>query len=528
MNNLSFGKARIACLRTGLPFFFRVIKATIFLFFFLITASALGNAQNISINLKNAKLEEVFKQISLQTNYKFLYNDEVLKKSGTVTVNLQNVNVLEVLHVVLPSDHYQFKINDETVAVTRKESDAKTKTNRLEELQQRISGKITGADGKALAGVTINVKNSSVATIADEHGNYSIQADGSAVLVFKYIGYKGHEVAVRNRNVVNVSLQLQDSEIEEVVVTGLGAKIDRRTFTGATTKVEMKDIELGGLPDPSRALEGRVAGVIVQNTTGTFGTAPKIRVRGATSIYGNSKPLWVIDGIIIEDVADVGTDALSSGDALTLISSAVAGLNANDIESFQVLKDGSATSIYGARAMGGVIVITTKTGKAGRNSFNYSSEYTFRAKPSYSTFNVMNSQEQMGVYQFLEQRGWLNYSNVIARSESGVYGKMYDLISAGLLENTQSAKNSYLREAEYRNTNWFDELFNTNIMQNHSVSFTSGTEKAQYYTSLSAVTDPGWARKSDVKRYTALINAGYNLYDNLKLNLRSNASFPSM
>lgn len=122
-------------------------------------------------------------------------------------------------------------------------------------------------------------------------------------------------------------------------------------------------------------------------------------MRGATSIYGSSKPLWVVDGVIMEDVTEVDADALSSGDAVTLISSAIAGLNSDDIESFQILKDGSATSIYGARAMAGVIVVTTKKGKQGQTRINYTGEYTMRLKPSYSNFNIMNSQEQMGIYK---------------------------------------------------------------------------------------------------------------------------------
>lgn len=160
-----------------------------------------------------------------------------------------------------------------------------------------------------------------------------------------------------------------DAEVlEEVVVTGM-TKMDKRLFTGAATKLSSEDVKLDGLADISRSLEGRAAGVSVQNVSGTFGTAPKIRVRGATSIYGSSKPLWVVDGIIMEDVTEVSADELSSGDAVTLISSAIAGLNANDIESFQILKDGSATSIYGARAMAGVIVVTTKKGQAGKVIF---------------------------------------------------------------------------------------------------------------------------------------------------------------
>ncbi|GAA6258059.1 hypothetical protein F070042J6_39110 [Bacteroides sp. f07] len=153
------------------------------------------------------------------------------------------------------------------------------------------------------------------------------------------------------------------------------------------------------MADISRGLEGRAAGVSVQNVSGTFGTAPKICMHGATSIYGSSKPLWVVDGVIMEDTVEVSADQLSSGDAETLISSAIAGLNADDIESYQILKDGSATSIYGARAMAGVIVVTTKKGRAGVSKISYTGEFTTRLIPSYNDFNIMNSQEQMGIYK---------------------------------------------------------------------------------------------------------------------------------
>ncbi len=278
-------------------------------------------------------------------------------------------------------------------------------------------------------------------------------------------------------------------------------------------------MKLDGLPDISRGLEGRAAGVSVQNVSGTFGTAPKIRVRGATSIYGSSKPLWVVDGVILEDAIDVGPDDLSSGDAETLISSAIAGLNSDDIESFQILKDGSATSIYGARAMAGVIVVTTKKGRAGVSKISYTGEFTTRAIPSYKEFNIMNSQEQMGIYKEMEQKGWLNSADLFRTRDTGVYGRMYRLIDEynnsngqrGLL-NTTEARNAYLREAEMRNTDWFDVLFTNAVSQNHSVSITAGTEKSSFYASLSAMLDPGWYKQSKVKRYTANVNTTYNIY----------------
>ena len=302
-------------------------------------------------------------------------------------------------------------------------------------------------------------------------------------------------------------------------------KMDKRLFTGSTAKVDGEKAKLDGVAEISRALEGRASGVSVQNVSGTFGTAPKIRVRGATSIYGSSKPLWVVDGVIMEDVVEVDADQLSSGDATTLISSAIAGLNSDDIESFQILKDGSATSIYGARAMAGVIVVTTKKGRAGHSRISYTGEYTTRLVPSYRNFNIMNSQEQMSIYRELEQKGWLNYADVPNSSDSGLYGKMYSLISAGQLANTEAARNAYLRAAEYRNTDWFDLLFSNAMQHNHSVSLSAGTDKSQYYASISAMVDPGWAKQSQVNRYTANLNATYNIFKKLSFNMISSASY---
>lgn len=193
---------------------------------------------------------------------------------------------------------------------------------------------------------------------------------------------KTEEVGIKSH--LKITMKTDSEILQEVVVTGM-QRMDKRLFTGAATKLSADNVKMDGMAEISRALEGRAAGVSVQNVSGTFGTAPKIRVRGATSIYGSSKPLWVVDGVIMEDVTEVGADDLSSGDAVTLISSAIAGLNADDIESFQILKDGSATSIYGARAMAGVIVVTTKKGKAGSNKISYTGEFTMRMKPTIET-----------------------------------------------------------------------------------------------------------------------------------------------
>jgi len=260
----------------------------------------------------------------------------------------------------------------------------------------QVRGTVFDENGEPVIGASVMIKGTKTGTVTNVDGQFTLNDAVGKTLVITYIGYENQEV--KAQRTMEVHLQTSSTTIDEVVVTGM-QKMDKRLFTGATSKVDAEKAKLDGVADISRSLEGRVAGVSVQNVSGTFGTAPKIRVRGATSIYGSSKPLWVVDGVIMEDVTEVKADDLSSGDAETLISSAIAGLNADDIESFQILKDGSATSIYGARAMSGVIVVTTKKGKSGQNRISYTGEYTMRLKPSYSQFNIMNSQEQMSVYK---------------------------------------------------------------------------------------------------------------------------------
>ena len=393
----------------------------------------------------------------------------------------------------------------------------------------QVSGTVYDENNEPVIGASVvqqsNPKNG-VAT--DFDGHFTLNVPAGTKIKVTYVGYEDAIVAAKAG--MTIVLKPKGEMLNEVVVTGY-QKVDKRLFTGATQSVDAEKTKLSGVADVSRGLEGRVSGVQVQNVSGTFGTAPKIRVRGATSIYGSSKPLWVVDGVILEDNVDISADDLSSGDATTLIASAVAGLNADDIESFQILKDGSATSIYGAKANAGVIVITTKTGRKGTSSINYTGEFTYRLKPNYRDFNICNSQEQMSILREMEQKGWLEYANLVNSTTSGIYGQMYTLmdtydpVTGYGLPNTQNARNQYLREAELRNTDWFDLLFNNNVMQNHAVSISGGTEKGSFYTSASVMTDPGWYKSSRVERYTFNANAIYNLTDKIRVKILNSNSF---
>jgi len=512
---------------TTLIFFtrgFRRLKALFFLMFFA-TGSLL--AQNITLEVQQASIKTILKEIQAQTTYKFVYNDALVGMEVTTSLTVNNEPIESVLKKLFAGKGIAYEIKDKQIILfsTKQEPVVSSQA-------QTVRGTITDEEGHPLIGATVNVKgNNRKYTIADIKGNYSLDnISANATLVISFLGYKTSEVLVNGRTTIDVQLQSDSKMLEEVVVTGITVT-DKRLFSGAADRIVAEKVMIGGVADISRSLEGRSAGVSIQNVSGTFGTAPKIRIRGATSIFGNSKPLWVVDGVIIEDIADITGDELSSGDAITLIGNAIAGLNADDIETFDVLKDGSATSIYGARAMSGVIVITTKRGKAGAARFNYTGEFTTRLKPSYRNFNIMNSRDQMTFYKELEAKGWLNMASIFNAPSSGVYGQMYQLINSFdpatgfALLHVEEEMNAFLQNAEMRNTDWFDELFSNAIMMNHSLSASLGTDRANAYVSMSVLTDPGWHIQSNVNRYTLNANIQYKLLDNLSLTLLGNGSY---
>ncbi|GEO03305.1 SusC/RagA family TonB-linked outer membrane protein [Adhaeribacter aerolatus] len=393
----------------------------------------------------------------------------------------------------------------------------------------RIQGS-GGQPAEAMPGINVIEKGTQNGTITDAQGNFQLAVKDNAVLVFSMVGYQSQEVPVSNRTTINVTLAEGGKSLEEVVVTGYQT-IDRKMFTGSAALLKAGDAKREGITDVSRMLEGRVAGVSVQNVSGTFGAAPKIRVRGATSITGDNKPLWVVDGVILEDVINISNEQLSTGDPSTLIGSSVAGLNPDDIESFQILKDASATAMYGARAMNGVVVITTKKGKIGKPIVSYTGNYSSYLKPTYRSFDIMNSADQMSVYLELERKGWLNHSDASRRQNGGVFTKMYDLINSydegtGTfgLQNTPEARAAFLNRYARTNTDWFNTLFRNSFMQEHSLSISSGTEKSQLYFSTSYLQDNGWSLADQVKRFTGNARANFNISDKISIGLISQGS----
>jgi TonB-linked SusC/RagA family outer membrane protein len=397
--------------------------------------------------------------------------------------------------------------------------------------QQQVKGRvISSEDNEAVIGASVVLKNNpSTGTVTDVNGEFQLNIPpGKQTLLFSYIGLETKELPAQAE--MQVVLSADANVLEEVVISTGYQKIDRKFFTGSASVVKASEAKVDGVADVSRMLQGKAAGVQLTNVSGTFGAAPKLRVRGATSIYGNSNPLWVVDGVILDDMVNVSADELSSGNASTLISSAVAGLNADDIESFQILKDASATAIYGSRAMNGVIVITTKRGKKGSASLHYTGEFTVRTKPNYSQYDIMNSQDQMDVFLKMESAGNLIASNLYLAGDGGVFSKWYQLTDMRdengnyLIENTAQAKAAYLRPAELRNTDWFNELFRNSLQQQHSLSISAGSEQFAGYTSFSYFNDPGWTYSDQIDRFTFNGNTSYSITPKLTIGMLGNAS----
>jgi TonB-linked SusC/RagA family outer membrane protein len=494
---------------------------TIFLLL-VVLCTAFNRAEAFS-QFKIESLDAFLRRLEQKHQVTFVYDASEINRSLQIESDTENSS-LETSLRLLVSKGITYKIVGDKIIL---QSAAVNLADVL------IRGEVTGimsGNSFPMVGVSVIEKGTTNGTITDIDGHFQLKVKDDAVLVFSMIGYKTQETAVTGKTDVRITLEEDVSMLGEVVVTGY-QEVDKKLFTGSTVNLKGADVKQDGITDVSRMLAGRAAGVSVQNVSGTFGSAPKIRIRGATSITGDNKPLWVVDGVILEDVVNVSNEQLSTGDTKTLIGSSVAGLNSDDIESFQILKDASATAMYGARAMNGVIVITTKKGKVGKPLVSYTGNFSTYLKPSYSTFNIMNSADQMAMYTELDGKGWELFGNSKRMANGGVYIKMYDLIDsystesgAFGLENTPEAKAAFLKRYARQNTDWFDVLFRNSFMQEHSLSISSGTEKSQLYFSTSFLKDEGWTIGDNVKRFTGNARANFNLTDKLTVGFISQGS----
>ncbi|MCW3467605.1 SusC/RagA family TonB-linked outer membrane protein [Chitinophaga nivalis] len=522
-------------------------KAHPFIYLFIILVSVLqvrargagmqdALDKKITIQLKNVILKDALEKISNLAEVSFVYVGSDVLDGNKVSINARNEKVGDLLHKLLTPYSLSFSVLYGRIVI-KHDNSAKTvsltETNILRQIVLRITdarGVVINEKGEPVPGVIIIVKGSSRGTSTDDKGEFEMKrVPNDATLLFNYSGYRVEEIKMGEfrSGPLTVLLREKPTRLQEVVVTGF-QQIERGKFTGAATRLKSEDAKINGVTDVSRMLEGRIAGVAIQNVSGTFGSAPKVRIRGATSINGDNKPLWVVDGVILEDVVNISNDQLSSGDPATLLGSAIAGLNANDIESFDILKDAAATALYGARAMNGVVVITTRKGRPGKPVITYNGNFSTQLKPAYANFNIMNSGQQMSVLAELERKGILT-SDILSQGDIGVFGKLYEQLDADgngnfPVENDPERKRAFLLRYAKANTDWFNLLFRNNFVQEHSLSIASGTDRAQSYFSAGFFSDNGWTLADRVTRYTLNYRNNYSFGNRLTAGFSALAS----
>ncbi len=482
---------------------------TILVLLFCIQASASSFGQQVTLHLKKQRLQVALNEIQKQTGYSFLMNSSHFNNAKPVTIEANKVGIRTVLDEIFADQPFNYIISDKIITVNP------ASLRDEEGKQTEVRGRVVDIDGKGIAGVTVAMANGGRATNTDGEGKFSIAVDRDVNLRFSLIGHRTvNKVAV---NGMVVTMVLDDKDIDEVIVTGF-QKVDKSKFTGSVSQVDKKNIDRSGALDVSRMLQGAAAGVAVQNTSGTFGATPKIRIRGNSSISANQEPLYVINGVVITSPSNVSVNQLYSGDPASVLGSAIAGLNAQDIEDIQILKDGAATALYGTRAANGVISITTKKGSVNSRNVNLSTAWSVGVKPSVSQFNLMNSAQEMKMYKEMYDRGYL--SNANWPNFTGAFTETYKQLA--LRNLTLDEAYSELNRSAKANTDWFDVLFRNNLIQEHSLSFSGGGDKHTYYVSGSMADDDGQAIGFGTKRYTTDMRTIFNITPRFDLDINLN------
>jgi TonB-linked SusC/RagA family outer membrane protein len=379
--------------------------------------------------------------------------------------------------------------------------------------ERTVSGTIADQDGKPLGGVTVSVKGLAKHTTTNEVGQYRISITGAQTLVFSYTGYSNNEVDIAGRTTIDVVLQAENKSLDEVVVIGYGTQ-KKRDLTGAVSSVKTKDMVLSSGPEIGAMLRGKVAGLSIQQNSAQPGGGLNILVRGAGSVMASNQPLIVVDGFPISDLQQPGSGGRYQAGTQSILNS----FNPNDIESIDVLKDASATSIYGSRAANGVILITTKRGVEGRVRFQYEGLYTVQKYNN--PFDVLPLNEWMQVRNEAGQEQW-DFDNGVfpygtktrqeaeASPVNGLYKKLY----------TQNAINNV-----GRGTDWFDLVTRDGATAQHNLSMSGGTKTTKYLLSGNIYDQKGIVKNSDFKRYSFRINLDQELNKFVKLGLNLTTS----
>lgn len=445
-----------------------LIMFKITLLLLMITVSQAGAgvlAQNASIHAQNMSLMEVFRELRKQTGYHFLYLEEDLKGTKPVSLQLVNTSLETILDRCFEEQPLTYTIRKNRVLVERKRiNPTKQPEPVAAEIQQReITGRVTNEKGEPLDGVTVTVKGTTAAITSNTAGNYHIVIpQGGTALVFTSIGYVAQEIPIGSSNTINAILKETISDLDEVVVIGYGT-VKRKDVTTAISSVSMDDLNERPIVSAAQAIQGRAAGVSVIQPSGAPGGETSIRIRGTTSFNGSNDPLYVVDGVPVENISF---------------------LSPQDIADMQILKDASSAAIYGSRAANGVVLITTKSGKTGQARIS---------------LNVQGTQNEV--------------TNSITSLNTAQYRDLMNEI--GMVN---------LPDGLTDQTDWFNETYRTGHIQNYQLAITDGTEKLKYYLSGGYLTEKGVLDAAFYKRYNFRANVDNQIRDWLNVSANVNYS----
>lgn len=437
------------------------MKLTAFLFLVCLQVHAKVNSQNINFSGRSVKLKTVFSIIEDQTGFTVAGNTALLKKANAVTIEARNEPLQQFLSRLLSDQAIGFIIRKKSIILSER-SLPSPKTMPVTELSAPvvqnadvIKGRVVDSSGSPLIGASVQVKGLAIGAKTDANGYFTIDAQIGQTLEVSFVGYYRTEVVIRDLSPLNIVLSVVESSLDEMVVIGYGA-VRKRDLTGAVSNVKGQTINEFPALSVSSALQGRVSGVQVGAINGQPGAGMQVRIRGANSIKGSNDPVWIING--------------APGD--------INMINTADIESVEVLKDASATAIYGSRGANGVVIITTKGAKAGK--LRTTLDASIGMQKLVSQIEMLSAKEYM---QYLNKKAAIN-------GQQPVY------------TDAQIAENNV-------NTNWQDEVFRNALLQNYAVDVSGGTDKMQGSFGVSYFGQNGIVKNSGYERISIRTDLKY-------------------
>ncbi len=443
----------------------------IFLLAVCLNASATGHSQQVSISKKDVTLEKVFKEIHKQTGYTFVYTAGLLKKGKKVSITVHNASLEQVLDICFMNQPITYTILNKMVIIKDKEVAQKSEYAVYTAPPPiNISGKVTNNKGEPLQVASVLIKGTKTGTTTNSDGRFVMTVPNeNTVLEISNVGFQTKTVTVGRQTEINVTLEENNTGLSDVVVVGYG-RVKKRDLTGSVSSISSADITAYPVSGVLMGLQGKTTGVQVLQNSGAPGAPISVRIRGGNSLLGNNEPLYVVDGFAL------------SGDPNAI--------NPNDIQSIEVLKDASATAIYGSRGANGVVLITTKSGRPGRTEVTFDSYYAIQ--------QVGKKIDLMNARQFAE----------IANERA-----------------TNDGFPVYFTDAQLKSfsegTNWQDQLFRSAPMQNHSINASGGNESTQYSISGSFLNQDGIIAGSSLQRASLRANINQKLSEKVRISYNS-------